>query len=111
MSDPLDLEITRDLGQSRYEARVVTAHEAAVVGVLRYERHGDVVQVTSTVVLPAHRHRGVASALVRRALDDVRAEGLRVEPRCWYVSEWIADHPQYADLRWQAPPSGATMDR
>ena len=36
--------------------------------------------------------------LVQFALDDVRSTGRRVEPRCWYVAEFIATNPEYADL-------------
>jgi hypothetical protein len=35
---------------------------------------------------------------MRYALDDVRAANRRVEPRCWYVAEFIADHREYVDL-------------
>ena len=41
---------------------------------------------------------GVASTLVREALDDVRARGLRVVPQCPYVRSFIDDHPEYQDL-------------
>jgi predicted GNAT family acetyltransferase len=40
----------------------------------------------------------VGSTLVRGALDDVRAHGLRVVPRCSFVRGYIERHPDYADL-------------
>jgi predicted GNAT family acetyltransferase len=36
--------------------------------------------------------------LVRYALDHVRATNRRVEPQCWYVAQFIAENPEYADL-------------
>ncbi|MEE1619160.1 GNAT family N-acetyltransferase [Brachybacterium sp. J153] len=52
----------------------------------------------STVVTPARSGRGLGSALVRFALDDIRAQDLRVRATCWFVHGWIERHPEYADL-------------
>ena len=42
---------------------------------------------------------GVASQLVRWALDDVRARGLVLVPVCPFVKAFIARHPdEYGDL-------------
>jgi predicted GNAT family acetyltransferase len=35
---------------------------------------------------------------VRGALDDVRAKGGSVVPKCSFVRGWIEKHPDYADL-------------
>jgi predicted GNAT family acetyltransferase len=35
---------------------------------------------------------------VRAALDDVRAKGGSVVPKCSFVRGWIERHPDYADL-------------
>lgn len=69
-----------------------------VVGVAEYERRGDVVVLTHTVVEPRAEGRGVGSALARTALDAARAEDLTVVPRCHFVASWIERHPDYADL-------------
>ena len=47
---------------------------------------------------PDSGHEGVGSALVRGALDDVRADGQKIVPRCPFVKGWIDRHPDYADL-------------
>lgn len=48
---------------------------------------------------PRHlRGRGIAARLIKGALEQVRAEGLKVVPQCWYVAEYIQDHPEFADL-------------
>jgi predicted GNAT family acetyltransferase len=36
---------------------------------------------------------------VHGALDDVRTEGWSVVPHCWYVAQFLDEHPEYADLR------------
>jgi predicted GNAT family acetyltransferase len=39
-----------------------------------------------------------SSALARRALDDARGDGVRVDPQCGFVASYIERHPEYADL-------------
>jgi predicted GNAT family acetyltransferase len=40
----------------------------------------------------------VGSQLVRGALDDLRARGLRVVPLCPFVAAYLRRHPEDADL-------------
>jgi predicted GNAT family acetyltransferase len=35
---------------------------------------------------------------VAAVLDDIRARGMKVRPRCPFVARFIREHPQYADL-------------
>jgi predicted GNAT family acetyltransferase len=49
-------------------------------------------------VRPEAEGKGVASELVRWALDDVRGRGLRIVPRCPFVAAYLKRHPEYADL-------------
>ena len=60
---------------------------------------GVVAEFHHTLVYPPYRGRGHAERLVRAALDDARARGWRVHPTCWYVDQFMIDHPDYADLR------------
>ena len=90
-----DLTVTDVTTSSRYEA---TTPEGQVAGFAEYTLGGPVITFTHTVVDPAHEGKGVASTLVRTALDEVRGRGLRVIPRCAYVRSWIDKHPDYADL-------------
>ena len=69
-----------------------------VLGIAAYEHRGDTLVFTHTEVDPDSGHEGVGSALVRGALDDVRAAGQRIVPRCPFVKGWIDHHPDYADL-------------
>ena len=46
----------------------------------------------------ALRGRGIASRLVQGALESARAAGLKVVPRCPFVSAYIAKHPEFGDL-------------
>jgi len=89
-----DISISRDDRQHRYQARVGNV----VAGYCEYSRSDGVIALTHTAVSPECEGRGVGSALAVRALDDARAEGLRVEPACRFIAAYIARHPAYADL-------------
>jgi predicted GNAT family acetyltransferase len=66
---------------------------------LRYLPAGDrVLDYASTYVPHRLRGRGIASAIVRQALDHARGEGYRVIPSCWFVRDFLVKHPEYGDL-------------
>ncbi|MEA2985961.1 MAG: uncharacterized protein QOD94_2215 [Alphaproteobacteria bacterium] len=44
------------------------------------------------------RERGIGSKLLHAALEQVRAEGLKVVPRCGFVRHYIDTHPEFQDL-------------
>ena len=64
--------------------------------VAAYLRNGSQVVFTHTEV--EIEGSGLGSALVRAALDDVRAAGGTVVPQCSFVRGWIDRHPEYRDL-------------
>ncbi|WP_115790127.1 GNAT family N-acetyltransferase [Arthrobacter silvisoli] len=41
--------------------------------------------------------QGLASVLVRAAVEDVIAAGYAIVPVCPYVAAWLPKHPEYAD--------------
>jgi uncharacterized protein len=92
----MTLEITvRDNSESRsYDA--ITAGQ--IVGSIVYERTGPRIVFSHTVVEPAFRGQGIATQLVREALDDVRANGLTLTNYCGFVGDFLSAHPEYADL-------------
>jgi len=76
--------------------------EATVDGqlcVADYRLRGGLMWMTHTYVPPPLEGRGIASELVRTALDFARREGLRVVPACSYVDGWMRRHPETGDLR------------
>lgn len=73
---------------SRYE--VLAGDEVA--GVAVYTLQGTVITFTHTKVEDAYEGHGVGSALARGALDDVRARGLTVIPRCPFIKAYIERH-------------------
>ncbi len=79
---------------NRYEIR----DGDELLGHADYERDGDTVVFTHTEVDQDSGRKGLGSALVRAALDDVRAKGGSVVPECSFVRGYIGKHEEYADL-------------
>lgn len=85
--------------RERYEASV----DGRVVGRLLYQRSPRLVVITRTEVDAGFDDHGVAGALVRRALDDARADAARrVVPLCHYAAWWISRHRDFAPLLYDA---------
>ena len=66
--------------------------------VAEYRLTPGVITFTHTGVDPALRGRGIASRLVRGALEAVRAQDLKVVPKCSFVASYIARHSEFGDL-------------
>ena len=87
-------EIRNNQEQCRYELAI----DDELVGIAEYRLVGEVVVFPHTEIEPARRGQGLGARLVQYALDDVRASKRRAKAECWYVAEFIAEHPEYADL-------------
>jgi len=77
----------------RYELEV-EGHIAASY----YLMSDGVITFTHTEVPKELEGKGIGSRLVKGALDQVRANGLKVVPQCPFVKGYIGKHPEYADL-------------
>lgn len=75
------------------------------LAIAAYRIAGDTITFTHTEVPPALRGGGIASRLVRSALEEARARGLRIVPLCSFVAEYVARHPEY-----RGPPSGGRAE-
>ena len=89
-----DVRVLHNTESSRYEIVV----DGRVVGIADYRADGGAVVFPHTEIDPSMRGRGLAAELVRHALDDVRSTGASVVPLCWYVAQFIDEHPEYQDL-------------
>jgi len=54
--------------------------------------------ITHTETPRALRGRGVASELIRGALELIRADGRKVIAGCGFVVDYLSKNPQFADL-------------
>jgi predicted GNAT family acetyltransferase len=88
-------EVRRNDERSRYELVV----DDRVVGIADYELvDGSTMELPHTETDAHQRGRGLGAILVRGVLDDARERGVTVIPTCWYVREYIEQHPEEADL-------------
>jgi predicted GNAT family acetyltransferase len=80
--------------RSRYEITV----DGRLAGHADYHDKGEVRVFVHTEVDDSFEGQGVGSTLAREALDDVRASGRMLVPRCPFIRAYIERHPEYADL-------------
>jgi predicted GNAT family acetyltransferase len=86
-------EVVDNKDANRFEL-VEDGHKA----VSAYKLAGDVITFTHTIVPKELQGRGIASRLIKAALDDVRARGLKVVAQCPFVAAYIEKHPEERDL-------------
>lgn len=79
--------------------RYVVFVDGEPVGELDHLDRDGIRTFTHTGVRPSHGGQGLAARLVRRGLDDARADGVRVVGRCSYVADYLDRHPADHDLR------------
>jgi len=68
------------------------------VAFANYRLTPSAVIITHTETPRALRGRGVASELVKGALELIRADGHKVIAGCGFVGDYLHRNPQYADL-------------
>ena len=63
-----------------------------------YRLAQDTVIITHTETPPALRGRGIASELVKGALELIRADGHKVVAGCSFVVDYLQRHREFADI-------------
>ncbi|WP_299365075.1 GNAT family N-acetyltransferase [uncultured Paracoccus sp.] len=95
-SNPQDLQIERQEGETkgRYVVRLDGAHAE-----MTWSRAGEtMIIIDHTEVPDAMRGRSVGQALVRRAVEDARAEGRSILPLCPFAKAQFSRHPEWQDV-------------
>lgn len=87
------IDVRHNAEASRFEAEV-----EGRLARCDYRFSDGVMLLVHTEVPPALEGRGIGAALVRAALEHAAANGLKVRPRCSFVSAYLARHPQYRHL-------------
>ena len=87
--------VTNNTERARYEV----SFAGSPAGFADYILTDAMITFTHTEIDPAFEGKGLGSALVRAALDDVRSVGGRkVLPVCPFFKAWILRHRDYQDL-------------
>ena len=94
MSNETDqIKVENNESEQRFEA-----HLKGYVAVAQYHRQGQEIIFTHTEVPVELEGQGVASVLVRTALDTAREQQLEVVPLCPFVAGYIRRHHEYLDI-------------
>lgn len=86
-------DVRDNAAEGRYEL-MVEGHLAAAY----YKKDGNVVTFVHTEVPKELGGKGVGSRLVKGALEQVRAQNLKVVAQCPFVKGYIDKHAEFADL-------------
>ena len=92
MAEPI--RTVHNTGHNRYELFV----GSELASVAEYTDTGDALIFDHTETAARFRGQGLAARVVAFALDDVRRQERSIVPACWFVAEFVDEHPEYADL-------------
>ncbi len=87
-------EVTDNPAASRFEVSIGGRR----VGLAAYRQSGATVTLTHTEIDDGHEGQGLASSLVKGALDLLRERGAAVVPECSFVRSYIQRHHEYLTL-------------
>ena len=85
--------ISDNAARGRFEMDV-----AGRTAFVTYRRSEGVIFLNHAEVPPELEGQGIGGKLVRATLDVIRAEGLKVVPRCSFVAAFIRRNPAYGDM-------------
>jgi uncharacterized protein len=93
--NPSDLlQVEHDPATHRFQAQLSSG-----TAVLSYAPvSAGLLELYSTYVPAPERGHGVGGRLVEAAVAYARREGMRIIPTCWYVAQWLREHPEHRDL-------------
>jgi uncharacterized protein len=86
-------DVRHNSDASRFEAEI-----DGQLAVADYRIVGDTIIFSHTEVPHALRGRGIASRLIRAALQSAREQGLKVVLACSFVRAYMEAHPETQDL-------------
>ena len=87
---PNDLQVLHLPEQNRFEIRA-----DGLVAELTYALHDGMITFLHTGVPPEWEGRGVGKKLAMTGLEYARANGLKIQSLCWFVTLHLKRHPEY----------------
>jgi predicted GNAT family acetyltransferase len=92
---PVDEDLIDNTDQGRFEL----FRDGELVGWLYYTHlRPNRYALRHTEVGPSHQHQGVASAMIRQVLDQIRLREGTVTAICPFVADYLSRTTAYADL-------------
>ncbi len=90
----MDVKVVNNPEEHRYEVRA----DGELAGWTIYRERPGLIVFVHTEIDERFEGQGLASQLIRTALDDARDRELQVLPFCPFVNGYIARHREYAEL-------------
>ena len=88
-----DYELIHNKDMGRYEF-----HIDGMIAEAEYRQIEDVMVITHVSVPHPLEGKGIASQLVRKVLEDIKRQGLKVKPVCPFVVAYIKRHPEWEEI-------------
>jgi uncharacterized protein len=99
MTSEEQVPVTEELIDNTDQGRFELHRDGDLVGWLYYTHlKPNRYALLHTEVGPSHQHQGVAGAMVRRVLDEVRAREGTITAICPFVVDYLSRTTTYADL-------------
>ncbi len=99
MSSEEQVSVAEELVDNVDQGRFELYRDGDLVGWLYYTHlKPNRYALRHTEVEPSHQHQGVASAMVRRTLDEIRAREGTITAICPFVVDYLSRTTTYADL-------------
>jgi predicted GNAT family acetyltransferase len=93
-TDEQQITVADNPQRNRFEIHVGDA----VAGFTEYRRKGERYSFVHTEIGAEYGGRGLASRLIKAALDEMRTRGAQVLPYCPFVKRYLQRHADYQDL-------------
>ena len=72
--------------------------DGEVAGFADYQARDGAVVIVHSEVDRAYRGQGLGGKLAGQTLDALRERGEKVVPACPFFAQYVAEHPEYAEL-------------
>ncbi len=86
------------LKDNRESQRFELIVDTRLIGFAQYSISGNTVNIFHTEISPEYEGRGYGSELARLALDQIRAQQMKLVPACRFIASYVQRHQEYADL-------------
>ena len=89
-----DIQVNDNRDRARYEISL----DGKLAGFVTYRLDGDTITLVHTEIDDAFEGHGLGHKLAQGALDDIRARGLHLVPKCPFIAKFVREHDEYGDL-------------
>ena len=72
--------------------------DGRVVGNILFTKENNLITLTSTIVNPEERGKGIASKMLEEVFNYFKENNYKVVIECSYVNKWILDKKAYQNL-------------